>query len=369
MCGTGSAAAVKRCAYVSLFFGDDPDIFLGLVSNGWSLRVTHQTPHDLVLMHTSDVPQQFLDILGSFWKLCRVDDLAFDHLVTKGSRESLKRLFLKLRLFELIQYAKVLFLDVDILIRKSLDDVFDVPAPAGVLYDGKDDLTENAGMVLAADDLIDPATEELIFRVNAGVLLIEPCREEFRRICEMGASWGCDGDQASFCPEEELLTRYFASQCSGLRSLHLEWNLEIYRSSQATRCDVEVARIFHFSCRRLKPWWTTWTLMTPEAVLALPSAWAEHCFNDPHGLLVRATAEWASAFLKCRESLLGEDMAIDVVRVAWPEVSESYWSSVQDLVNDVVCSECGEHPGIYEGRRCFTNCFYCEWCWETWRGC
>ena len=67
MCGSGSAAPVtiKRFAYVSLFFGDDADIFLGLVSVGWSLRVTHQTLHDLVLMHTSDVPQRFLDILGS----------------------------------------------------------------------------------------------------------------------------------------------------------------------------------------------------------------------------------------------------------------------------------------------------------------
>ena len=348
MCGSGSAAAVtsKRFAYVSLFFGDDADIFLGLVSVGWSLRVTHQTPHELVLMHTSDVPQRFFDILGSFWKLWRVDDLAFDHLVTKGSDKSLKRVFLKLRLFEMIQYAKVLFLDVDILIRKSLDDVFDLPAPAGVLYDGKEDLTKNAGMVLSADDLIDPSTGYLIFRVNAGVLLIEPSQEEFRKICEMGASWGCDGDQASFCPEEELLTRYFASQCSGLRSLHLEWNLEIYRSSHATRCEVETARIFHFSCSQLKPWWTTWTLMTPEAVLALPSDWAEQRFDDPHGLLVRATAEWAAAFLKCRESLLGEDMDIDVVRIAWPEVSESYWSWVQDHVKEVVCSECGEHPGI-----------------------
>ena len=87
--------------------------------------------------------------------------------------------------------------------------------------------------------------------------------------------------------------------------------------------------------------------MTPEAVLALPSDWAEQRFDDPHGLLVRATAEWAAAFLKCRESLLGEDMDIDVVRIAWPEVSESYWSWVQDHVKEVVCSECGEHPGIW----------------------
>ena len=342
----------KGFAYVSLFFGGHPDIFLGLVSVGWSLKDRHATQHDLVLMHTSDVPRRFLDILAKFWKLRLVHELPFDHLVTKGSRESLKRLFLKLRSFQLTQYRKVLFLDVDILIRGSLDELFNYHAPAGVLYDWKDVLTENAGKVLTGADLLDPATGELTCRVNAGVLLVVPDSDQFEKICAMAASWGCDGDKASCCPEEELLTRYFAAQDIGLTSLDLRWNLEMHRAWQVTKRDTDQAIILHFSCSAWKPFWTTWNLRPPWIVFEESCAWAKKQeFDDQYEFLASSTVEWYEVFMKCCEQCLGK--GIDVLGVAWDKDP---------------CRECHKHPGIYEGRGSFTNRFYCVLCWEKWGG-
>lgn len=385
---------IKRFAYVSLFFGNCPDVFVGLMCVGWALTIWHKTKHELTLMHARDVPHRYLAALSLFWKLLPVAELSFDHLVTEGAKPRLKRLFMKLRVFELIQYSKVFFLDADILIRAPLDDVFDLEASAGVLYPHYEDGSAEDGTFYKTKDLVEEWSDDLVSRVNAGALLLEPCLQTFAKVCKKAAVWGQDGSQASRCPEEELLTRYFASECGGLRTLGIRWNLELWRRQQVTKHDIETARIYHFSCSWLKPWWSAWS-RNPDNVKQEMRSWAAQSLeDDPHFLLPKATAEWASAFARCY-NWVTDVRKVDIlaiVRQHYSALEEEAWDDIGGLKEDVrcqpwpctrtdctynvdwapctedaeSCENCHSHHGVYEGSRQFKGVFYCERCWENW---
>ena len=391
---------IKRFAYVSLFFGNCPDVFVGLMCVGWALTIRHttKTKHELTLMHARDVPHGYLTALSLFWELLPVAELSFDHLVTEGAKPSLKRLFMKLRVFELIQYSKVFFLDADILVRARLDDVFELEASAGVLYPTKD--LAGDGTFYPTKDLVKEGSDDLVSRVNAGALLLEPCLQTFAKVCKKAAELGQDGSQASRCPEEVLLTHYFASECGGLRTLGIRWNLELWRRQQVTKHDIETARIYHFSCSRLKPWWSAWS-RNPDNVKEEMLAWAKQRLNDdqlrnddPHQLLPKATAEWASAFARCY-NWVTDVRKVDILAIVRQHCSALEGEAREDIgglkedvrcqpwpctrsdctynVDWAACTEdaescgiCHSHHGVYEGSGEFKGVFYCEPCWEDW---
>ena len=65
-------------AYVSLMYGNSSDIFISLMVLGFSLQVRHQTKYPLILMHTDDVPQQYLNSLQHLFTLHQVEPISFN---------------------------------------------------------------------------------------------------------------------------------------------------------------------------------------------------------------------------------------------------------------------------------------------------
>merc|ERR1719401_2417127 len=64
----------ERYAYATLLYGDKVEYFLGALVTGWSLKATG-TKKDLLLLHTDDVPTEFLELLAQFWILREVEYL------------------------------------------------------------------------------------------------------------------------------------------------------------------------------------------------------------------------------------------------------------------------------------------------------
>lgn len=326
---------MRSFAYVALLFGDSVDVFLGLVVLGYTLRVRHQTKHSLVLMHTKDVPERFRRVLSQFWTLGLVDDIPVDESRVSSPQEKakvdrLRKLFLKLRALELTEFEKVLYLDSDILVRRPLDYLFELPAPAGVEVTRPPVPT---GQSINSSRLLDPETQQQVGRINAGVLLLAPSQRTFGELAKQAAACG----RASFCPEEDLMTCFWASSESSQMwtSLGVEHNMEMWRGYDASVETIENAAVFHFSCNWAKPGWVVQKLFQQcstarsckdeTSIFAISQKWIQEYpeWRDPNDLLAVATCEWAEELSACANWCRGREAGFDifdcVARCSWEE--------------------------------------------------
>uniref|UniRef100_A0A7S1F6V0 Hexosyltransferase n=1 Tax=Noctiluca scintillans TaxID=2966 RepID=A0A7S1F6V0_NOCSC len=293
---------LSRFAYVCLFFGDRVDVFAGLMVIGHSLRVRFASPHELVLLYTSDVPVHFLAALGTLFTLRPVDDVPFGgHAIWHSTRPELWRTCVKLRSMELTMFSKVLFLDSDVLVRRPLDDLFELPTPAGVEVNSEDPVGPlPLGSRIPSNRLLDPETGALRARVNAGVLLLTPDPAVFEQLAAKALVAKCCD---SFNPEEDLLTRHWAGAWT---SLGLHHNHEMWRMNATSAEAASAAAVLHFSTRWAKPHWAAWHQVSDDEAFEVTKVWLKcACWSDPHDLFATATKEWAGAFRDCKQWSLG----------------------------------------------------------------
>jgi hypothetical protein len=357
-------------AYVCLYFGDSVEVLIGLMVVGWALKVQFPTKHDVLLMHTSDVPAKYLSILAIYFELVLVEDILLPHLVTPESRPQLQRLFAKLRMLELVKFRKVLFIDGDVLIRAPLDEIFDADAPAAVPVGYNGFLRFEHGEHLSMDHFLHhPEDDELQVRMNAGIVLLAPCKETFEALLLAAR----ERRVHSHCPEEELLTWYFAGSSgkSQWHALDVMWNLEIHESQKCnvSEQDIVAAKVFHYSCSWCKPWWIfrecakhycdPWQDWIAELsrVWLRSQAWYTPA-KDPQDLAARSWSEWAEAFSTCMAG--SRHVHDDIFKIITVPVVIETISVMRP------CSFCYQRTEVYPGRGSYGHEVFCDRCWTTW---
>ena len=91
--------------------------------------------YDRVLIHTDDVPSNYLEAFGKndLWQLRKVQyiDGVSDLYIRKGN--IFDGVFTKLAVWTLDDYAKVILLDLDVIPLKPLDNLFELPCPAAMV--------------------------------------------------------------------------------------------------------------------------------------------------------------------------------------------------------------------------------------------
>ena len=260
-----------------------------------------------ILLHAYDVPTNFQRVLGNFFELKEVKELVVDEGWVHNADQA--RLFLKLHALNQLEFDKVLFLDADVLPRRPLDKIFELRAPAGVEVNAgyesvNDEKAPKAfGLNIPMERLIDPATGEMRSRINAGVLLLRPCKSTFTSLVATVRTPPLHRELlcCSMCPEEDLLTKHYANHWTSLGS---EYNLEMWRGYATSVEAIKAAYIFHFSCKFSKPFWTTQILFeSDETVARMVRDYITGYRRDPHGLLEKATCEWRLAYNSVKEAL------------------------------------------------------------------
>lgn len=95
-----------RYAYVSTLWGSNPGFSLGALVLGQSLRRSG-TRHDLVLLHTIEVPSQHLQLLSQIWMLKCVDAIDANDMLFSSGREGSRfsGVFTKLHGLDLVEYS------------------------------------------------------------------------------------------------------------------------------------------------------------------------------------------------------------------------------------------------------------------------
>ncbi|CAL1147160.1 unnamed protein product, partial [Cladocopium goreaui] len=122
----------KGFAYATLLYGMGVEYFLGALVLGWSLQA-NGCQETRLLLYTEDVPEVFLDALQVYWTLHQVEYLHSDpSLYVDKDRSRFQAVFTKIQVLSCTDYSKVLMMDLDMLVRGNLDELFQLRAPAAL---------------------------------------------------------------------------------------------------------------------------------------------------------------------------------------------------------------------------------------------
>ena len=131
---TAATPDLARCAYVALLYGADMEYALGALLVASSLRRAGARART-VLLHTADVPSGSLELLRKVYDDVQLiaDPVRVPHdsPLCQRDRDFGHSQFLKLHILEL-EFEKVLYLDSDVLVRRNLDGLFGLQAPAAM---------------------------------------------------------------------------------------------------------------------------------------------------------------------------------------------------------------------------------------------
>jgi glycogenin glucosyltransferase len=180
----GAVAEARLCAYVSLL---STDAYLpGVLVLHRSLQRTG-TPHPFLLLITPGITARARAVLAGAGIVCRTIERPVAVASGVSRRARWDATYAKIHLFDLVDFDKIVFLDADMLVTRSLDHLFDRPHMSAV----------NAGGLLPG--------HESWTQLNSGLLVVEPSRELFAALARRLAAL-TDGEGGG---DQELLHAQF----------------------------------------------------------------------------------------------------------------------------------------------------------------
>lgn len=223
-----------RHAYVCVVWGANSGYALGAAVLGARLKelqAEQGDTADLILMHTDDVPSNYLEQLSKIWKLQSIDyiDGVPALYTTKGTR--FDGVFTKLSAWKLVEYDKVMLLDIDTLPVKSLSALFDLEPPAALVR-GSCELDHGAvvdGRSFFSEGGWEPGGWLQSGGINAGLILLRPSHDTFEQMLSEVTSEHHPAHIAGNGPEQDYLTRFFAADLQQpWRHIDVSYNFQLH---------------------------------------------------------------------------------------------------------------------------------------------
>lgn len=274
---TNENAGSRRCAYTSLIYGmhDNSPLIFGALVLGYSLRASG-TSHDLVLLHTEELPEDAKRLLSIFWHLQEVPYIisAQDLHTTPYEKARFKQVFTKLHAFnpDVLPYDRVVFLDSDMLVVRNVDALFEVRPPAA-LHNWKNRSGSAAAVQPNHGERMDPSS----CYINAGTMVIAPSRQLFDMLSADVVLPDPQWHIGSWSPEQAYLARLMAGEWSHISQ---KYNMEVTLHSGVPLSDTwvnalaEDVAIAHFSGSH-----KVWDIRPEETASILQNAWVRQTFS------------------------------------------------------------------------------------------
>ena len=273
---------------------------------------------------------QFLQLLETVWLIKHIDLVDTEWLDRTG-RKRHRYVFSKIYALAL-PFRKLLFLDLDILIRRNPKELFSLPAPAGMFHGS---FATRSCLKHGSEILPESFSEGCI---NAGMLRLDTLSTEAARwgqVNSMLAEIVQQGKEtASYLPEQY----YLSTKLSGWRHIGVAWNWEVSQayfpwngklkkvSMPADWWKLTVGSIydnihvFHFSGEYLEPWWYIHFLRSGISVPEMEKKVSEQFqIRDPCGRLAWVVSTWLETVLE-----LGVHKACSVLFQELYECSENW---------------------------------------------
>ena len=176
---------MPKYAYATVLYGDNI-YWLGALTLGYSIWATNPI-YPTLLLHTGELPSDKLEILAKFYHPVRVPIVKSHPSWIKNYQKSRwKQVFTKITALNQLNYEKILLLDTDMLVKRNMDHLFDISAPAALK------LGFNHGTFLP------PGAN-----INAGALLLKPNKNEYNAIITQLKRPNSIKKGGYLCPEQE----------------------------------------------------------------------------------------------------------------------------------------------------------------------
>lgn len=243
--GSPSGSSSTSEAYVTLLYGDE--FLLGVRVLGKSIRDTGSTKDMVVLVSdgVSDYSKRLL--MADGWIVEKISLLANPNQVRP---KRFWGVYTKLKIFNMTKYKKVVYLDADTIVVKSIEDLFKCRKFCANLKHSE--------------------------RLNSGVMVVEPSEEVFNdmmsKVTTLHSYTG--GDQGFlnsyytgfanahvFEPDmpQEVLNSRPVPEMERLSTLY-NADVGLYMLANKWMVDEKDLRVIHYTLGPLKPWdwWTSW---------------------------------------------------------------------------------------------------------------
>lgn len=227
-----------KFAYTSVFYGTKPQYFLGALVLGYSIK---DSPYDKVLLITKDVPKFYREKLETLWRLVEVPYLSVSNdqvsstLYINSKRSRFGDVFTKLQVLTLVEYKKVVFLDLDMICREGQLVELD-----GLFQAGHKNFIETPGAMKRANPVLPHGSvigyeqfwqgyDRKVWQntdgsdwkehlpshkqasgINAGMMVLEPNLAVMKFIEDEIKDWYHPEHYGTFMPEQEYIGRLFS---------------------------------------------------------------------------------------------------------------------------------------------------------------
>jgi len=220
------------------------------------------------------VPPGFIKLLSHLWDCRCIEhvEAATEKLSYADNCHRFAKVFTKLRGLELVDFAKVLIMDIDLLVTSNIDELFELSAPAAC----RRGMNQSRWPFKTGD----PIDGRPFFMgqdptkwswgqgtgINAGVMLWQPDAEVFRTMQEEVAEPNHPSHMKGNGPEQDYLSRYWAD--APWKYIGVEYNFQLHQMFFSLHPDCvgkversilpqtpEKIKIVHFSGEEgAKPW-------------------------------------------------------------------------------------------------------------------
>jgi lipopolysaccharide biosynthesis glycosyltransferase len=233
----------KKYAYIAYLTGDN-SYFLGAMTLGYSLRKTN-TEADVILMVTEDVPQNQIKLLNDYFNVVHIKEINVPAELFKDYDYSrFKHVFTKLEALKFIEYDKIILIDIDMIVIRNIDELFNLNAPSATSINKK--LTH--GKIIPKKYMIQQNNPYMVsYGINAGLMLLKPSIEEYNEIIK---DLNENKNYKFKNPEQEYLSIRYSDKFT---HIDVSYNYQFGFAESKGFEFRENPHVIHYS-HRYKPW-------------------------------------------------------------------------------------------------------------------
>lgn len=234
---------MSQYAYVTVLYGNNIYVTGALVL-GYSLMKTN-TQYDRVILVTSDVDAKHRTYLNKIYThIINIDYININPTILIKEDTRFRDVFTKLQALSLVQYDKIILLDLDMIVARNIDHLFKLRPPSACLKR----FYVPYGKLIPKHMIC--RNDQLVGSINAGLMLLEPDQDELESI-KKEVLENKELRKYRYPEQDYLSLRY----CGDWTSITFNYNFQFGLTDRVRKCKYKIEDIYviHYSSSH-KPW-------------------------------------------------------------------------------------------------------------------
>ncbi|AGF85565.1 glycosyltransferase [Moumouvirus goulette] len=234
---------MSEYAYVTVMYGNN--IYLtGALVLGYTLCKT-KTKYDRIILVTPDVSDLYKSYLSKMYtKIIDIDYVKVNPNIFFEQETRFRDVFTKLACLNLIEYEKIILLDLDMIISKNIDHLFKLNPPAACLKRYHISYGKKIPSQMICNN------HKLTGSINAGLMLLKPDEKEWVDI-QNDIMNNNQINKYKYPEQDYLSLRY----CGQWTSITFNYNFQFGLTNRVKKYSYNINNIYviHYSSS-YKPW-------------------------------------------------------------------------------------------------------------------